>query len=115
MADNGKSSHSHCKKENEIGKNRADLETLKKIVMGNGQEGLSVSVPKLSENVKSLERSITGLKPKIGELLEFKNETLGVVRGKAVIQKRNKALTTTLISILRLLLVVIGILIGKLT
>lgn len=47
-----------CSKEGKIAKMEADMETIKHVVLGNGKEGLNVSVPILAKSVEDLQSSI---------------------------------------------------------
>ena len=80
-----------------------DLRTIKREVMGNGQEGLSKSVPRLSVVVESLEETVKDLKTVASASIRFQSELEGSHEGKAEVRKRNRwiigILITALVSI----------------
>ena len=61
----------YCRKEAEIAEIHADLKILKRIVMGNGQPGLSQTVPVLNRNVSELNETIGNLTTGVSGLLKF--------------------------------------------
>jgi len=90
----------YCRKEGEIAEIHADLNTLKKIVMGNGQEGLAMSVPKLSQNVNELSSSAKDLRTAVSGLLKFQEGMQGEQKGKSELRKRNRWIIGILITAL---------------
>ena len=70
-----------CNKEAEIGQIQANLEIIKNVVMGNGKEGLSTTVPVLCEQVRDLREEMKEdrqtrdeLKTAVRGLLKYENE-----------------------------------------
>jgi hypothetical protein len=80
----------HCSKEAEIAQMSKDLETLKTIVMGNGQTGLYKTVIQLTSNVEAQTEVIKDLKTAISGLLDFQSKYLGQEEGKFMIRRRNR-------------------------
>ena len=96
MSEHGK--RDFCLKEGEISSLQADVKTLKKIVMGNGQEGLLVSVPKLAQNVEDLSTNIKDLRTGVSGLIKFQENIQGEKEGKSEIRKRNRWIIGILIA-----------------
>jgi hypothetical protein len=115
MSENGKHL-AYCRKEKEIAEIYTKVNRIEKVVMdGNGNEALSTCVPKLSDNVETLtDRVIPDLKIAISGFHQFQSEQEGRHEGKESMRKRTRYIIGTLISVCSLLLVVVGILIGKL-
>jgi len=102
--------HVHCTKEAEIAGISSDVKTLKRIVMGNGQPGLSVTVPELTANVKELNNTIGTLATGVSGLLKFQENQMGIESGKEQIRKSNRWIIGTLLAIVSALLALIAIL-----
>lgn len=100
----GETHSGYCRKEKEIAEMHTDLQTIKKIVMGNGQEGLSVSVPKLAQNVDRLGKSVDGLKTGVNGFLRFQQEQEGKADGKNEIRRRTRWIITLMIGLITTLL-----------
>lgn len=90
----------HCRKEKEIAEICTDLKMIKKIVMGNGQEGLATTMPALAENVKELGKSVDGLKTGVNGFLRFQKQLEGEQIGKEKIRRRDWKLLTFLVTII---------------
>lgn len=99
----------YCKNESELGKLRAEVDTLNKAVMGNGQPGLIVTVPRLAESVERFEQSASEFATAVRGFHKFQENQLGQEKGKETIRKRNRWLTGMIITIL---VAVAGILTG---
>ena len=93
-----------CRKEKEIAEMHADVQMIKKIVMGNGQEGLAVSVPKLSLNVDKLGKSVDGLKTGVNGFLKYQQAQEGKAEGKSEVKKRTRWIIGILIGLITTLL-----------
>jgi len=87
----------YCRKEAEIAEMHTDIKTLKRIVMGNGQPGLSVTVPELATNVKELNGTIGNLTTGVSGLLKFQENQLGIQQGKSIVRRRNRWIIGVLI------------------
>jgi len=99
----GDSHTQYCRKEKEIAEMHADLQTIKRIVMGNGQEGLATSVPLLAQNVDTLGKSVDGLKTGVRGFLQYQQEQEGKNAGKAEIRRRTRWLVGILIGVITML------------
>ena len=97
----------YCKNESELGKLRADVDTLKGAVMGN--DGLIVIVPKLAQNVSTLNDTAGMLATAVSGLVKFQEGQVGQERGKEKIKSRNRWIVGMVIAALTL---VSGILAG---
>jgi hypothetical protein len=93
-----------CRKEKEIAEIHADLQIIKKIVMGNGQEGLAVSVPKLSLNVDKLGKSVDGLKTGVNGFLKYQQAQEGKDAGKNEVKRRTRWIIGLMIGLITTLL-----------
>jgi hypothetical protein len=103
---------SYCRKEKEIAEMHTDLRHIKRVVMGNGKDGLDTTVPILSDNVETLkEETIPALRQGISAFLKFMNEEEGRQAGKAQIRRRTQWVIGTLagitVSLLGLLIALI--------
>ena len=67
MADN--KTHGYCRKEATIARMENELATIKVFVMGNGKEGLAVSVPKLADSVQDLRMTVSNLDRNIDKVM----------------------------------------------
>lgn len=97
-------SNNYCRKEKEIAEIHADLQTIKKIVMGNGQEGLSVSVPKLAQNVARLGQSVDGLKTGVSGFLQYQQEQEGKQSARIELSRRNRWIIGLLVGVIIVLI-----------
>jgi len=109
MADNHPE---YCRKEAEIAEMHTDIKTLKRIVMGNGQPGLSVTVPELNQNVADLNDTIGTLATGVSGLLKFQENQIGIQQGKSIVRKRNQWILGIMITVL---LAMVGFIIKLLT
>jgi len=99
----------YCRKESELGKLRAEVDTLNKAVMGNGQPGLIVTVPKLAESVERFEQTAGEFATAVRGFHQFQENQIGQEQGKEKIRKRNRWLVGIIISVL---VALAGILVG---
>ena len=90
----------YCKKESELGKLRAEVDTLKSAVMGNGQPGLMVTVPRLAESVERFEQTAGEFATAVRGFHQFQENQLGQEKGKETIRKRNRWLIGIIITVL---------------
>jgi len=90
----------YCRKEREIGEIHTDLKTIKTIVMGNGKEGLNVSVPILSQNVEKLDGSVGDLKTTLSGFVKFQENQEGQHEGRVEARRRSRWIIGTLITVL---------------
>ena len=67
----------YCRKEGDLSAIKTELRTIKKFLMGNGDEGLVVTVPKLAQNVETLSGHTEDLKKGVNGLLKYQNEQIG--------------------------------------
>jgi hypothetical protein len=88
-----------CKKESELGKLKADVETLKKAVMGNGQPGLIVTVPRLAESVEQFEKTAGEFATAVRGFHQFQENQIGQATGKETVRKRNRWIIGILITL----------------
>lgn len=105
----------YCRKEAEIAEMRSKIETIKRIVMGNGQEGLNTMVPKLNENIKSLTRNIDDLGRGVSGLTKFTEYLKGENHGRQGLRKRNQWIIGTLIAVAAALIAGMAVLIEVVT
>jgi hypothetical protein len=103
-----------CKRDAEIGRLKADVEILKKAVMGNGQPGLIVTVPRLAESVEQFERTAGEFTTAVRGFHKFQENQLGQAAGKAEVRKRNRWIIGILITLSTSLLGTVIFLILKL-
>jgi len=81
-----------------IGQLEADVNLLKRAVMGNGKEGLIVTVPLLSHSVEKLSGSVEGLKTGVRSFLRFQQEQEGRIAERVELKKRSRWLIGILVS-----------------
>ena len=67
--------------------------------MGNGQPGLSQTVPVLNRNVSELNETIGNLTTGVSGLLKFQENQMGVQHGKDMVRKRNRWIIGVLITV----------------
>ena len=103
-----------CKQEAEIGKLRADVNQLLRAVMGNGQPGLIVTVPRLAETVESFEETARNFALTVSEMYEFQQKEIGRATGKAEIRRRTKWVIGILVTLSTSLLGTVVVLMLKL-
>ena len=94
----------YCRKEKEIAEMQADLKTLKRFVMGNGQEGLAVTVPKLNRSVDDLQISVKNLDRNLDKVVALQDHYEGEKDGKAEIRRRTRWLIGILSTIITMLI-----------
>lgn len=70
-------SEHNCIQEKELGELKSSVTRFGKELFGNGKEGLSATVPKLTVEVTSLKESINDLRTVISGLNRFMDETKG--------------------------------------
>ena len=91
----------YCRKEKEIAEMHTDLQLVKKVVMGNGNEGLIVTVPKLAQSVDRLnDESIPDLKRGINGFVKYQQSQEGKQAGTEETKKRNRWVIGILITAL---------------
>ena len=89
----------YCRKEATLARLESEIKVLNKIIMGNGQEGLSTSVPKLAQSVNDLNVNVHGLTRGVNGMLRFQAELTGTEGGKEAIRKRNRWIIGILITV----------------
>ena len=99
----------YCRNEKELGKLRAEVNTLNRTVMGNGQPGLMVTVPRLAESVERFEATAGEFATAVRGFHKFQADQLGQEKGKEIVRKRNRWLIGTVIAVLAS---VAGLLVG---
>lgn len=104
----------YCKREGSIAKLESEVAMLKKFVMGNGKEGLAVSVPKLSDSVQDLRMTVANLDRNIDRVVGKQDHYEGEKNGKEMIRKRNKWIIGILITLSTSMFGVLMFLIEKL-
>jgi hypothetical protein len=82
----------------------ADLQTIKRIVMGNGQEGLAATVPKLTLVTDRLGKSVEGLKIGVNGFVRYQQEQEGKADGKTEVRRRTRWIIGILIGLITTLL-----------
>jgi hypothetical protein len=89
---NGNTHSNYCRKEKEIAEIYTDVQHLKRIVMeGNGGEALATCVPKLSQNVETLNNTtIPSLQKGISSFLKYQSEQEGKQEGKETVRRKNR-------------------------
>ncbi len=70
----------HCTKESEIGEMCGLLRRVVDKVFGNGQPGLSITVPELSIKIDNLSEKIVGLSTNVSALMKYTAEDTGANR-----------------------------------
>jgi len=103
----------YCRKEADIARLEEKVSTLSKLVMGNGQEGLATSVPRLTENVEELTMTTTSLRRGISGFMKFQAEMEGSHAGREEIRKRNRWIIGTLITVVGIMMSVLIFMISK--
>jgi len=98
----------YCRKEGEISEIHADLKTVKKYVMGNGKDGLIVTVPQLSQNVEQLTKATDDFKTTLSGFIKFQQEQVGKKKGIDESKRRSRWIIGLLVTAL---LVITGALI----
>lgn len=76
-----------------------DLKNVKKIVMGNGREGLDVSVPRLADNVGKFELTVANLDRNVDKMTQRLDKYEGERVGKEEMRKRTRWIIGTLITV----------------
>jgi len=104
----------YCRKEAEIAKMQNELETIKGFVMGNGKDGLAVSVPKLADNVQDLRMTVSNLDRNLDRVIGKQANYEGEKNGKTIIRKRNQWIIGILVTVAASLLGTMLFLIDKL-
>lgn len=77
-----------CLKENELGKISSILDKVSKEVYGNGEVGLSKSVPRMEEKINNLTSSVAAHTVVVTKLLEFQTIQFGEGKAKKEIEDR---------------------------
>jgi hypothetical protein len=103
--------HLYCSKEKEITELYSDMKIIKPIIIGNGKEGLAVTVPKLDNSVNSLQLTMVNLDRNVDKLIKQQDIYEGEKHGKAEIRKRNRWIIGILITISLSLMGTVGYLI----
>ena len=104
----------YCRKEANIAKIESKLATIEGFVMGNGKEGLAVSVPKLADNVQDLRMTVSNLDRNIDRIIGKQDQYEGEKNGKTIIRKRNRWIIGILITVSSSLLGALLFMIDKL-
>jgi tetrahydromethanopterin S-methyltransferase subunit B len=104
----------YCRKEAEIAKMQNELAMIKGFVMGNGKEGLAVSVPRLADNVQDLRMTVANLDRNLDKVVGKQDRYEGEKGGKEVIRKRNRWIIGILITVATTLIGVILFMIERL-
>ena len=99
----------YCKKESELGKLRAEVNTLNRTVMGNGQPGMMVTVPQLTENVERFEITAGEFATAVRGFHKFQENMAGQEKGKEIVRKRNRWLIGIVVTVLG---IAAGLLVG---
>jgi len=81
---------SYCRKEKEIAEIYTDLKTVKKAVMGNGKDGLIITVPVLSQTVEKLDETVGGLQKGLSGFLRFQENLEGNHEGKVQAKRKSR-------------------------
>jgi len=110
----GHSVPDYCRRESTIARLENDVATIKVFVMGNGKDGLAVSVPKLADNVQDLRMTVANLDRNLDRVVGKQDRYEGEKGGKELIRKRNRWVIGILITLATSLLGVILFLIDKL-
>lgn len=97
MADSNNADY--CRKEGEIAKMQNEIETIKGFVMGNGKDGLAVSVPKLADTVQDLRMTVANLDRNVDRVIGKQDHYEGEKKGKAIIRNRNRWIIGILITV----------------
>ena len=113
MADS-KQSH-FCRKEGEIARMGNELATIKGFVMGNGKDGLAVSVPKLAETVQDLRMTVANLDRNVDRVIGKQDHYEGEKEGKRIVRNRNRWIIGILITVASTLIGLLIFMIDKIT
>ena len=100
----GETHSGYCRKEKEIAEMHTDLKMIKGIVMGNGKDGLIVSVPKLTDTVDRLNISVSNLDRNIDKIFQKQDQYEGEKTGKAEVRRRTRWLVGILIGVITCLI-----------
>jgi len=105
-----------CNKEAEISRIATIVENLEHEINGNGQPGLSKTVPQLALSTETLNKNIRDLSEVVSNLVKFqteietKNKTIKELKDENIIAKRDKQwlIGSTITVILTLIIVLLG-------
>lgn len=103
----------YCRKEANISKLETQIEAINKIVMGNGKDGLAVSVPRLADNVQDLRMTVSNLDRNLDRVIGKQSHYEGEKDGKAMIRRRNRWIIGILITVATSLLGVVLFMLEK--
>lgn len=92
--------HTYCNKEREISELYTDMKLIKPIIIGNGKEGLAMTVPKLDKSVNDLHMSVTNLDRNVDKMIRKHDLYEGEKTGKEAIRKRNRWIIGILASVI---------------
>jgi hypothetical protein len=104
----------YCRRESTIARLENDVATIKVFVMGNGKDGLAVSVPKLADNVQDLRMTVANLDRNLDRVIGKQERNEGEKGGKELIRKRNRWIIGILITVATALLGTLVFVIDKL-
>jgi len=104
----------YCRRESTIARLENDVATIKVFVMGNGKDGLAVSVPKLADNVQNLRMTVANLDRNLDRVIGKQERNEGERGGKELIRKRNRWIIGILITVATSLLGTLIFVIDKL-
>lgn len=94
----------YCSKEAEIAQIQTDLKLVKKAVMGNGKDGLIVTVPVLSQNVSELKDTVGELRTGLSGFLKYQQSEEGKDIAKREEKRRTRAIVSLMIGLITTLL-----------
>jgi hypothetical protein len=92
------SEHS-CIHEADIARLANSVERIEKEIFGNGQAGLSKTVPVLAENVKKLGDTNEELRKGVSALLKFQAECVGMEKQRLSTQQKTKIFISAIIGV----------------
>jgi hypothetical protein len=79
-----------CSKEKELGEITVILDRLSKEVLGNHQEGLAKTVPRLESKINDLVGSVASHTKVISNFIEFQASHNGEIKGKKELEERER-------------------------
>ena len=100
----GNAHSEYCRKEKEIAETHADVVIIKKIVMGNGKDGLVTTVPKLTQGVDTLNLTMLNLERGLKGFLKYQQTMEGKHDGKAEMKKRTRWVIGLLVGVILVLI-----------
>jgi len=85
-----------CIHEADIARLANSVERIEKEIFGNGQEGLSKTVPVLSDNVKDLKEINEELRKGVSAFLKFQSEYVGMEKQKLSARQKTKIMISAI-------------------